>query len=163
MPAYATFADVETRAGRYAGLFTVAGKQPDEESVNDLLENVSDELAAALGARGHDPNALTTAEKAALVDTTAYGALARALASVPGDDKLKELRAYAERMWTASLTGIAKGTHAVIALLEAGASGASAGSFWDEEPGYGRPEQVEAEANELTASTAPAFSKGMAL
>jgi hypothetical protein len=157
---YATFEDVTTRAGRYGSLFSVAGKQPDEETVEDLLENVSGELAAAITARGHDAENLSAAAKAALVDTAAYGALARALAGVPGDDKLNELKAYATALWTAGLNAIAKGTHAVIALLESGGGGASAGSFWEDEPSY---DPRSAEEAALPDSVAPTFVKGQAL
>jgi hypothetical protein len=157
---YATFEDVTTRAGRYGSLFSVAGKEPDEETIEDLLTNVSDELAAAISARGHDAANLSATEKAALVDVTAYGALARALAGVPGDSGLDELKAYATALWTTGLAGIATGTHALIALLESGGGGASAGSFWEDEPGYD-PEGAEETA--LSDSLAPTFAKGQSL
>lgn len=163
MASYATFQDVEARAGRYASIFHVAGKQPDEDTVEALLENVSAELDAAIAARGHSVP-VTGAAASALVDTTAYGALGRALASVQSGDKaLDELKAYAQKMWTAALEAIAKGTHAAIAVLDASGGGASAGDFWSDEPEYGRPEQVEAEARTLTTSTAPSFAKGQSL
>lgn len=162
--AYAAFSDVEARAGRYASVFSVAGKQPDEETIETLLVNVSAELDAAIAARGHPVPVTDDAAEAALVDTTAYGVLARALASIPsGDDSLDDLREYAQSLWTAALAGIAKGTHVVILLLEAGGGGASAGDFWAENPDFGTDAQIASEARSLTSSLAPGFAKGQSL
>ena len=158
MASYATFADVETRAGRFKEVFSVAGKFPDEEAVESLLENVSAEIDAAIAGRGHTPADLTTAQKASIVDVTAYAALARALAGVPGDE-IQELREYAEGVWASGLAAISAGTHVLIAVLES-SGGASAGSFWDAEPEY--DPWVGAEAA-LSDSLAPGFRKGMAL
>ncbi len=158
MAAYATFKDVETRAGRFKSLFSVAGKEPDEESIETLLENVSAELDSAITARGHDPAALSAPQKAAIVDVTAYGALARALASVPGDD-VQELREYAEGVWRIAYAALMGGTHVLIVSLESG-SGGSAGSFWEAEPEYD-PDSAEELA--LSDSLSPGFAKGMSL
>src|SRR3990172_1026631 len=164
MAAYARLAEVEEGAGGYASLFSVAGKQADEDTVESLLADVSAELDAAIAARGHATPVSDAGAKAALVDTTAYGALARALASVPSGDKgLDDLKAYAQALWSKALDAVAKGTHAALALLEAGGGGATAGDLWSEEPGFGTPEQVKAEAQTLTASLAPAFAKGQPL
>lgn len=158
MAVYATFADVETRAGRFAPLFTVAGKQPDEASVTGLLADVSGELAAAITSRGHDAAALSVSQLAALVDLTAYGALARALAAVPGDE-VQELREYASSVWLAGLASVLDGSHVLIEVLES-TGGSSAGSFWDDEPEYDPRSVTELD---VPVSVAPAFAKGQTL
>lgn len=161
MAAYATFTDVEARAGRYAPLFSVAGKQPDQPTVTGLLANTAAEIDGAIKARGFDPVTMDAAAKAALLDLNAYGALSRALASVPSGDKgLDDLKAYAQKLWTAGMEAIAKGSHAAIALLEASGGGASAGSFWGDEPGY---DPWGAEETDLSDSLAPSLRKGQAL
>ncbi|HLE98970.1 MAG TPA: hypothetical protein VI540_03660 [Gaiellaceae bacterium] len=163
MASYATFADVEARAGRYAPLFSVAGKQPDETTIEKLLVDVEAEINAAIAARGISTPVTDAAAKAALLDVTAYGALARALIGVPGDDGLEELQKYAQAVWLAALAAIAKGTFPAVAALESAGAGASAGDFWEENPDYGTPEQVQAEALTLTPSLAPGFAKGQSL
>jgi hypothetical protein len=156
---YATFDDVLARAGRFGGIFSVAGKQPDEETIETLLEQVSGDLNAGIAALGHTIPVTGTAA-GALIDTAAYGALARALASVPGDDDQDALQAFADRMWLAALAAISGRTHGVILLLEAGAGGASAGSFWEDEPSY---DPDVAPETDLIPSLAPAFHKGQTL
>lgn len=176
MASYAAFSDVEARAGRYGSLFSVAGKQPDEETIESILTDLSAELDAAISGRGFDPATMSAAAKAALLDTAAYGALSRTLASVPSGDKgLDELKLYARKLWGAAMGdpssntaagqrgSIASGTHPVIALLGWTEAGPTAGNFWDDNPGFGTNEQIEAEARTLTASLAPGFAKGQTL
>lgn len=161
--AFATFTDVEARAGRYAPLFQVAGKQPDQDTVNALLVDVSAELTGALVARGFDAP-YDSAATAALVDVAAYGALARALASVPaGDRSLDELKAYATQVWAAGLAAVAAGVHPAVAVLEGAGGGASAGSFWGDEPEYGQAGVVVPSAEDVGEPLAPGFWKGQTL
>jgi hypothetical protein len=160
---YAAFANVAARAGRYAPLFDVAGKQPDETTIEGLLIDVDAELDAAIGARGLTVPVTDAVAKAALLDVAAYGALARALAGVPGDDDLTALRDYAQTVWLASLTAISKGAFPAIAVLELAGGGATAGDFWTENPDFGSDAQIRSEAATTNASLAPAFAKGQTL
>lgn len=163
MAGYATFEDVRARAGRYAGLFDVAGKQPDQTTLEALLVDVSGELDAAIKTRGHDVPVTDATVKSALVDVTAYGALARALAGVPGDDGLEELRDYAQAVWNTAVTAIGRGTLLAITLLESGAGGTSAGDLWSDEPAYDPAADDLAIAEQSRGSLGPGFQKGQTL
>lgn len=147
--AYAAFPDVEARAGRFAGVFTIAGKHPDQSDIEAYLDELSAQVDAAIEARGYDPALIDQRAQDALRDLVAYGALARGLRGVSGDRELDQLRDYAQKVWgqamgdpasntTAGQQGsIAAGSHPVIVNLEAGAggvAGTSAGSYWDDRP-----------------------------
>lgn len=178
MPGYATFADVQARAGRFQAVFTVAGKKPDQADIEAILADLDDQVDLALRARGYNPDTIDAEVKNSLADVVAYGALARALAAVPSStDELAELRKYAMKVWGLAMGdptansdparrgAIANGTFPAIAALEAGAKGGgqTAGSFWGDEPDYGTDAQINAEANALTEETAPYFQRGMPL
>lgn len=175
--ALATFTDVETRAGRYAPVFSQVGKHPDQADIEALLADLETEVNAAIESHGVDPAALDTGAKAALRDLIAYGALARALESVPGRE-LDELRSYARSVWAAAMGdptassreglagSIRLGTYPVIADIEAGQAGvsaSSAGDFWSENPDFGSPAQVQSELRTLQPSLAPTFAKHQSL
>lgn len=177
MPGYAEFADVQARAGRFASAFEVAGQHPNVADVEQLLDDVGSEIDIALRARGYSPTALDTTVKRALADVAAYGALARALRGVQGEE-LDDLRKYAQAVWggamgdptsnsTAGRRGsISLGTFPAIAALEAGEAGAggqTAGSFWDDEPAFGTRAQVAAELAATPAELAPTWAKSQPL
>lgn len=181
MPAYATFANVSARAGRYSGAFGAAGgaPKPNENEITQLLADLAAQVDVALRARGYDPAALDATVKLALKDVVAYGALARALQSIPdSSDEIRELEEYASKVWGSAMGdptsntaagqkgSIAAGTHPAIAALEAGQAGGggqTAGSLWDDEPDFGSTAQVEAERLTLTAELAPTFAKSQSL
>ena len=175
--ALASFSDVETRAGRYAGVLSIVGKHPDQADVEALLTDLESEVNAAIESHGVDPAALDAGAKAALKDLIAYGALGRALESVPGRE-LAELRAYARGVWVAAmgdptassrdavLGSIRVGSYPVIADIEAGQAGvgaSSAGDFWSENADFGSAQQVQSELASLQPSLAPTFAKSQSL
>lgn len=178
MPAYAELADVHARAGRFAGALT-AGGHPNEADVEQLLVDLSALVDVAVRSRGYDPDTLDTGVKGALRDVVAYGALARAYATIPdSSEELEKLVTYASRVWGAAMGdpssntaagqkgSIASGTHPAIAALEAGEAGGggqSAGSFWEDEPQFGTPAQVQAELRSTPAELAPTFAKSQPL
>lgn len=176
---YAEFSDVAARAGRWQQLFAVTGSHPDQADVEQLLDDCAAEVDTAVKARGFEPSSLPAWVVAAFRDVVAYGALARALASVPDSpNELDALRGYAQAVWGAAMGdptaksdearrgSISAGTFPAIAALEAGTaggSGSSAGIFQADEPDYGSDAQIAAEASQLTPSLAAAFEKGQSL
>ncbi len=175
---YADFADVTARAGRWQAVFSVAGQHPDQGDVEQLLNDCAAEVDTAIRARGFTPATLDSGVLAAFKDVVAYGALARALASVPDSPKeLEQLLGYARAVWGAAMGdptaktveaqrgSISTGTFPAIAALEAGVSGGGAGPgiFQADEPDYGTVAQIESEAAALTPSLAPAWAKGQVL
>lgn len=165
MAAYATFDDVAARAGRFAGVFSIAGKRPDQADVEMLLDNVAAEIDAAVRARGFDPATMDANVRAAFLDLNAYGALARALRAATTGDEADKLITAAEELFAAGLLAIAEGSFSAILQLEAGAGGAggaTAGDLWGDEPSYGSAASVVSEANQLSdTNLAPAFSRDM--
>lgn len=172
---YALFEDVQTRAGRFAATFSVAGARPNQADIDLLLVDVSAQIDSAIRARGHNPAGMAATARDALKDTAAYGALARALTGVPdSSDELKKLAQFALRVWgqamgdpssntTAGQRGsIAAGTHPAVLELEA-QGGSTAGAFWGDEPAFGTESQVEAERQQLTAELAPGWAKSQTL
>ena len=173
--AYATFQQVSARAGRFAAIFAVAGKRPDQADVQAFLDECAAEIDAALASRGFTVPA-TGASASALVDLNAYGALARALASITGPE-VEDLRAFARKMWGAALGdpravtreailgSIRSGAHPVVALLEGmqGTTSPTAGNFWDDEPEYGSLTSRSNEAASLSPGHAPVFAKAQTL
>lgn len=177
MPGYADFSDVQARSGRFATLFDVAGQHPNQADVEVLLGDVSAEIDIAITARGYNPAGLDVTVKRALRDVAAYGALARALRGVQGEE-LDDLREYAQAIWGSAMGdptsntaagqrgSISAGTFPAIAALEAGEGGEggqSAGSFWDDEPAFGTPAQVAAELAATPAELAPTWAKSQPL
>lgn len=175
---YAVFADVTARAGRWANLMVVAGSHPDQGDVEQLLADCAAEVDTAIRARGFTPGTLEPSILAAFKDLVAYGALARALSSVPDSPKeLQDLLGYARAVWASAMGdpasktvegqrgSISMGTFAAIAALIAGVAGGGSGPgiFQDDEPDYGSDGQIKSEANQLTPSLAPAFAKGQVL
>jgi hypothetical protein len=139
--AYAARDDVLLRAGRFAGVFQVAGKRPNEADLDELLDDVSAVIDAEIRSRGYDPATLDADLTAALKDVTAWAVLLRSLPQAnPGEDA-EELLERADAIVTAagfpslSRSG-ATDVFAALDALEAGEGGggpgSSAGSFWDE-------------------------------
>ena len=175
---YADFADVAARAGRWQQLFSVSGQHPDQGDVDQLLDDCAAEVDTAVRARGFTPSSLDAGVKAAFKDVVSYGALARALASVPDSpNELEQLLSYARAVWTAAMGdptsssdagrrgSISMGTFPAIAALEAGVGGGGSGPgiFQADEPDYGSDSQIESEASQLTDQLAPAFAKAQVL
>lgn len=146
MATYATQDDVLARAGRFAGLFQVAGKRPNLADIDAMLDTVSAVIDVEIEAHGYDPASLTADLVESLRDVAAWAVLVRALPEAsPGDNATESTVERGQKILDASgfpalgesgvnvLEAIAS-----IGALEAGAGGGgpgtSAGSFWDELP-----------------------------
>jgi hypothetical protein len=171
---YAVNDDVLLRAGRVAGIFSVAGKRPNISDIDKLLADVSNEIDAEFRARGYDPALFDQSVKDALKDLAAYGALYRAVSAADPSGSVQNLRNVADTarevwesaMGTPSAEGsIAKGTFSVVRQLEAGRGGGgpgtSAGSFFDEEPLY--PTDSDFVEGRQQPLQAPEFARGQKL
>lgn len=149
MAVYATQDDVLARAGRFGGVFSVAGRRPNLADLDAMLATVSAVIDAEIRAHGYDPASITPELVEALRDVTAWAVVIRALPeAVPGDDAITATIDRGRAIVTASgfptlaeggvnlLTAI--GAIGAIETLEAGEGGGgpgtSAGSFWDELP-----------------------------
>lgn len=165
--AYATRGDVLARAGRFAGVFQVAGKRPDEADLDLYLEQVSDVIDLEIRARGYDPALISVDAKTSLADVAAWATLVRALPSAsPGDDEIDGLVDRGIQILDAagfpSLAGA--GSANIFATLEAleageagGGPGTSAGSLWDELDEIFLPDDLD------TVSIPPTFRRGQSL
>lgn len=175
MAVYATRDDVLARAGRIGGAFSIAGKRPNLTDIDGFLDDLSDQVDEAIRARGFDPAALDANAQKSLLDLVAYGALARAARAL-GDRSPEVLSVLteADAVWGLAMGDgtnegtIAAGTFPAIAALLAGLGGGgaviSAGSFWEDEPDYGRPAAVQREFDALWGTNlAPGFSRGQKL
>lgn len=161
--AYADFADVQARAGRFAPIFEVSGKRPDQADVEQLIVDCAAEIDAAITAAGFSPSSLDSAGKAALRDVNAYGALARGLIAADPGAEADDLLARALQVWDAGMLALKDGSFSSLAVLIS-TGGPGAGDFWTEEPSYGTPAQLEGEAAALAETNlAPAFSKNQRL
>lgn len=159
--AYADFADVQARAGRFAPIFEVTGKRPDESDVSHLLADCASEIDAAISSAGFSPSSLSAEVKGALRDLNAYGALARALVAADPGPEADDLIERARKVWGHAMGdptsntvfgqrgSIVEGTFPGLAALKA-TGGPSAGSFWD---------SVEVEDADL----APRFARSQTL
>lgn len=166
--AYAVRDDVLARAGRFAGIFSVAGKRPNEADLDEFLEDVASLIDAEIRSRGYDPALLTTETSEALRDVNAWAALVRALPqAAPGDDDTTALvnRGVAI-LEAAGFPGLAGGSVNLFAVLEAieagtggGGPGSSAGSFWDE---VEEPEETLT-AEEIGEAAEPVWRRGQSL
>lgn len=145
MAVYASQDDVLARAGRFAGLFSVAGRRPNLADLDAMLVTVSAAIDAEIRAHGYDPATITPELEEALKDVAAWAVLVRALPEAsPGDNAVDPTIARGQAILTASgFPTLAEGTNVIatmgaIATLEAGEGGGgpgtSAGSFWDELP-----------------------------
>ena len=181
--AYAAQDDVLLRAGRFAGVFQVAGKRPNLADLDTLLDDVSAIIDAEIRARGYDPDLLDADLVAALKDVAAWATLLRALPQANPGDEADDLLAQAEAIVVAAgFPGLTRGgstdVWAALASLEAGTggggAGSSAGSFWDELEDESSPlsrlyrngavslvngEPLEPEADPLT----PLWTRGQSL
>lgn len=144
---YAVQDDVLARAGRFAGLFTVAGKRPNLADIDAMLATVTSAIDVEIKAHGYDPAVLTDDLVEMLRDVNAWAVLVRALPEAsPGDNAIADTVARGTAILTASgFPSLAEGgagnvlvSLGAIAALEAGSGGggpgSSAGSFWDELP-----------------------------
>lgn len=177
---YADRDDVLSRAGRVGGAFSVAGRRPNLADVDQFLIDCSSDVDEAIRGQGFNPAGLDDHAQAGLLDLVASGALSRALRAL-GDrsSEVMSILVEAEATWTAAMGdptsrqpdaikgSIAIGSFPVIAALLAGSGGEpviSGGSFWEDEPSYGRPEEVLSEWMQLRGTNlAPGFSRGQKL
>lgn len=175
MASYAVLDDVLARVGRVAGYFAVAGNRPNQADITGWLDQLSTDVDEAIRALGFDPAGIDANAKKVLLDLVAYGAAARALRGM-GDrsPEVLSILTEADLVWSSAMGdqkskgSIADGTHPVIRALEAAVAGGggvvSAGSFWQTEPNYGRPESLRNEYVQLYGTNlAPAMSKGQHL
>jgi len=175
--AYATNDDVLARAGRIGGAFQVAGKRPNLADIDGFIDDLTADVDDAIKGHGFDPTQLDAPSQKALLDLVAYGALARALRGL-GDasPQVKQAQVEADLVWTAAMGDPAsrqadaimgamrRGDHPVIRALQSGQAGGvpiEAGTFWEDEPDYGRPYQLLEEYWALRGTNlAPGFSRG---
>lgn len=145
--AYATRDDVLARAGRFAGLFDVAGRRPSLADLDALVETVSAAVDVEIRAHGYDPASLTNDLAEALRDVVAWAVLIRALPEAsPGDNATEPtvergrtiVAASGFRALAGGGTDVLEAMAGAIGALEAGTggggTGTSAGSFWDDLP-----------------------------
>jgi hypothetical protein len=163
--AYCEFADVTARAGRFGGVFTVAGKKPDQADVEAIITDVAAEIDAAILSRGFDPAAMDAGISAAFKDVNAYGALARALPAATTGEEADKLLKQAQAFWADALAAILDGSFPAIRALVAGEGGGGAttpaGNFWDDEPDYGSyASQLEEWLELRCTNLAPTFQRG---
>lgn len=163
--AYATREDVFARAGRFAGLFTVEGKRPNEADLDAFLDDVSAIIDSEIRARGYDPAVLTVELEASLRDVAAWAVLLRALPQAsPSDEGTEDLLDRARTIVTdAGFPGLGGSVDVfgALAALEAGAGGGGpgtgAGSFWDD------VEELEPLDEEDAVAAGPVWRRGMTL
>lgn len=139
MAAYAVRDDVLARAGRFQGVFSVAGKRPNLGDLDLFLDDVSAIIDVEIRARGYDPDLLTVEIKDSLRDVAAWAVLLRALPEAsPGSDEIEPTLDRARAILNAAgFPSLAEGGAAdVFVALEAleagtggGGPGTSAGSF----------------------------------
>lgn len=141
MAAYAAQDDVLARAGRFGGVFSVAGKRPNLADLDELLVTVAAIIDAEILARGYDPALLDATIEEALKDVNAWAVLVRALPqATPGDDQADAIVEQGrEILKAAGFPSLAEGgsdLFTALAALEAGegggGAGTSAGSLWDD-------------------------------
>lgn len=141
MAVYASQDDVLARAGRFGGVFSVAGKRPSLADLTALTEQVSEIVDAEVRSRGFDPDLLSADLIVALKDVVAWATLIRALPQAnPGEDAEPLLERAEMIVRGYGFPGLASGganvdVFAALSALEAGqgggGAGAGAGSFWD--------------------------------
>lgn len=164
MAAYASFDDVISRAGRFAGAFQVAGKHPGQTDIEAFLDDTAELIDSTITAVGFSPSAISAEVKASLVDLNAYGALVRALSAANLGPQAAAVLAEAKSVWDLGLGAITDGTSPVIVLLQSTSSGPSAGDFWSENPTYGSELGLQSEFDRLAdTNLSPAFRRGMHL
>lgn len=157
--AYASFDDVTARAGRLAGGFLVEGKHPDRADIEGFLADVAAEIDAILRAHGHDPATFTSDTREALRGLNADGAL---ILAIPGLDPSGKPENFvgiynpAKARYDAGMKLLNEGKLAALLELESAGTGATAGSFWTDEPTYG---DVAPRAEDEVAAVAPFVSR----
>lgn len=166
--AYADVEDVLARAGRFAGVFDVAGKRPSVADLDTFVAEVAAVIDSKIRARGFNPGTLSDEVVSALRDVNAWAVLIRALPSaLVGDPAADDLLAQAKAIVAgAGFEELAGGGGDVFTLLEVvesaqegGGAGSSAGSFWDD---VGEPEELR-DTEEITDAAAPLWLRGQAL
>src|SRR5438477_2396277 len=111
---YASFDDVMSRAGRFAGVFQIAGKHPDQTDIEAFLDDTASQIDSAVSAIGFAPASMTAEAKSSLVDLNAYGALIRALSAANLGPQAAALLTEARTVWDLAMGAsgsISAGTH----------------------------------------------------
>lgn len=183
---YATVDDVYARAGRFAGLFQVAGKHPDQTDLATELGVITDSIDVEIRAHGYEPASLDADLISSLRDVAAWAAIVRLLPGAsPGDNAVDAIVERGQAILNASgFPALGEGTNVIaqigaIAALEAGAGGggpgSSAGSFWDDLPAdtiWSRMRRGDVvvltngaipDAESAAADAGPQFRRGMSL
>jgi hypothetical protein len=164
MAAYASFDDVAARAGRFAGVFQVAGKHPDQTDIEAFLDDTAAEIDSSITSIGFVPGDITADAKASLVDLNAYGALARALSAANLGPQAAALLTEARSMWDLGIAAILDGSASIVVLLQSSSAGPSAGDLWSEDSTYGSRVGLQAEELALwDTNLAPVFRRGQSL
>lgn len=175
--AYATNDDVLARAGRIGAAFQVDGKRPSLDDIDGFLDDLTADVDDAIKGHGFDPSQLDAQSQKVLLDLVAYGALARAVRGLnDASPQVKQVQVEADAVWTSAMGDPAsrqpdaimgsmrRGDHPVIRALQSGEAGGvpiEAGSFWEDEPDYGRPYERLNEYWQLRGTNlAPGFSRG---
>lgn len=162
MAVYAVRDDVLARAGRFAGVFSVANKRPNLADLDAMLETVSASIDIEIRAAGYDPDLITADLAESLRDVAAWAVLLRALPEAsPGSDEVEPTLERARQILTAAgFPGLAEGASDVFSAIEVlqtgaagGGAGTSAGSFWDTLP----EDELDEEARE------PLWERGQSL
>jgi hypothetical protein len=164
--AYAEFADVVARAGKFAAALASDDRSPNEGDVEFFLTDIAAQIDALLLARGYSPAEISAEARAALKGTNADGALVMAIEALDplGAAEVKfqgsTLLSGARKRYEAAVVALAEGKHPAIRMLEAGQSGGgqSASSTWD----HAAASVAEAD-RESDLSLLPRIQRGMRL
>ena len=157
---YAEITDVDARLGKLKDALQ-ADSQPSRGDAERLLEQVSDELDAYIGAAGHDVPVTADSPGAKaltglVADTVAAQILVGLFPNNEGPAAASALRDFLEKRTAAAWKLIMDGKHPAVLVIEAEGGGTSADDFWTAEPNYGMTGWVDPNTN---PGLAPAFAR----
>lgn len=162
---YATLPDLRARAGRLASAWDET-TEPGDADLETFLQQVGDELDAALALHGVDLPVASTVVSRALVGVNADGALVLAIeATWPGGRGneetaaiLEAARARYEAAWAAIYAGTFVGLALAVDQDTATSGSAEASTLWTHEPGY--PTFADVYEAVRNPGFAPGFARG---